>query len=70
MFEYSKYLIKNYIIVAHNQVSHCTETNMLNLGAYMTIQYNVKNNTTNMEIITTPLPGPSRINGMTWIHRN
>ena len=42
MLEYSEYLAGKYNIVVHHQVSRSPETNILDLGAYMTVQYKVE----------------------------
>ena len=39
---YSEYMAVNYNIVFHHQVSQSTETNMIDLGARMTVQSKVK----------------------------
>ena len=46
VLEYSDYLVVNYNIVFHHQVPRSPETKMLDLGAWMTIQSKVQNNTT------------------------
>ena len=41
VLEYSKYLAEIYKIVVHHQVPASPKTNMLDLGAWITVQYKV-----------------------------
>ena len=42
MLEYSEYLTENYNIVVHHKVTQSPKTNMIDLGAWMTVQSKVK----------------------------
>ena len=42
MLEYSEYMAANYNIVVQHQVPRSPETNMLDIGACMTVQYKVE----------------------------
>ena len=67
---YSEYLEANYSIVFLHQVPWLPKTNMLDLGAWMTMQSKVENITSATSNNTIPSPGPSIIHGATWRHRN
>ena len=66
VLDYSEYLVENYNIVVYHQVPKLLETNMLDLGTWITGQSKVENTSAATSNNAMPSPGMSRSHGATW----
>ena len=66
MLEYSEYLAAKYNILVHDQSPRSPKTNMLNLGAWMSMQSKVENITAAKSNNTMLSLGPSRKHHARW----
>ena len=70
VLEYSKYLVEKYNILVCHQVPRSPETNMIDLGVWMTVQSEVENITAARSKNMIPFLSLSIMHGVTWKNIN